>query len=84
MRGMPPRLLWHGWEKPPGRAAAGAEVRALTLAAGAALIRLSVPLQRWAGYLPWAVPLGAALMALRLYMDIRHGWKAFASGCTGC
>lgn len=99
MRGMPPRMLWHGWEKPSGRAAVGAEARALgliflcaltwagepvcyvalplMLAAGAALIRLSVPLQRWAGYLPWAVPLGAALVALWLYMDIRHGRKGF-------
>lgn len=47
------------------------------LAAGAALIRLSVPLQRWAGYLPWAVPLGVLLVALWLYMDIRHGRKGF-------
>ena len=47
------------------------------LAEGAALIRLSVPLQRWAGYLPRAVPLGAALMALWLYMDIRHDRKGF-------
>lgn len=99
MRGMPPRMLWHGWEKPSGRAAVGAEARALALiflcalnwaakpvcyaalpmmlAAGAALIRLSVPLQRCAGYLPWAVPLGVLLMALWLYMDIRHGRKGF-------
>ena len=47
------------------------------LAAGAALIRLSVPMQRWAGYLPRAVPLGAALVALWLYMDIRHARKGF-------
>lgn len=99
MRGMPPRMLWHGWEKPSGWAAVGAEARALALiflcalnwaakpvcyaalplmlAAGAALIRLSVPLQRCAGYLPWAVPLGVLLMALWLYMDIRHGRKGF-------
>ena len=31
MRGMPPRMLWHGWEKPSGRAAVGAEARALAL-----------------------------------------------------
>ena len=99
MRGMPPRMLWHGWEKPSGRVAVGAEARALALiflcaltwaakpvcyaalplmlAAGAALIRLNVPLQRCAGYLPWAVPLGVLLMALWLYMDIRHGRKGF-------
>lgn len=125
MRGTPPRMLWHGWEKPSGRAAVGAEARALGLiflcaltwagepvcyvalpmalaaemlwwrfclryrtlgcanvwlehlAAGAALIRLSVPMQRWAGYLPRAVPLGAALVALWLYMDIRHARKGF-------
>lgn len=104
LRGTPPRMLWHSWEKPAGRAAAWAEARALALIDLCALawtekpvcyavlpLTLAEEMIRWRFCLryrtlgcahAWLEHLaaGAALVALWLYMDIRHGRKGFRAG----